>query len=487
MIAVAYARYSTDKQTQNSIAYQLNAINTYCAQNDIKISQIYTDEAESGTSEDSRDGFLDMLFDAKQHKFEAVIIYDISRGARDVADWFNFRKDMSRLGIKVISATQNLGDINNPNDFLVELLSVGIGQHAVLDFRQKSIAGVAEKAKQGKFLGGVAPLGYDIADGEYIINPAEAAIVRQIFAWYADGKSYANIIDALKGTKGKRGRPLGKNSLHSILTNERYIGIYTWNKRKIKIFRKWAGGEANPKCVTIPGVIPPIIDNDTWEAVRKRMQTRPNAINKAKREYLLSGLIECAKCGAIYAGHTSTNKKGVEYRSYICTGKSRTRTCDACNISADELESFVVQNLKMYLLKADFNQVASEIAGRINSAGPDLSAEKKELAAIDAKIQNGIKAILSGIEIPELQAEIERLRIRKNELGDIISVTESGHKKISPEQVEAVFKSSLEHFGESPEMTKRIIRQHVTKIYANTDGSFSVNVGVHMSGCGSQI
>lgn len=85
-----------------------------------------------------------------------MIIYDITRGSRDVGDWFNFRKEMMVLGVRVISATQDLGDLTDPSSFLHELLSVGLGQHQVLDTRKKSIAGVAVKAKQGIFLGGTA-------------------------------------------------------------------------------------------------------------------------------------------------------------------------------------------------------------------------------------------------------------------------------------------------------------------------------------------
>lgn len=86
-------------------------------------------------------------------------------GSRDVADWFTFRKQMAALNIQVISCTQKLGNIYNSNDFLVELISVGLGQREVLETRQKSIDGVAVKAREGKFLGGVAPLGYSIING----------------------------------------------------------------------------------------------------------------------------------------------------------------------------------------------------------------------------------------------------------------------------------------------------------------------------------
>ena len=168
MKAAAYARYSTSNQTENSIEYQLMRIREYCKESDITIVATYTDEAQSGTNT-SRPGFQAMLSAAARKEFDAVVVYDISRGSRDVADWFTFRKSMKTLGISVLSATQKLGDIANGNDFLLELLSVGLGQREVLETRQKSIDGVAVKAKQGLFLGGTPPLGYDIKDGHYII------------------------------------------------------------------------------------------------------------------------------------------------------------------------------------------------------------------------------------------------------------------------------------------------------------------------------
>lgn len=299
--AAEYMRYSTDNQTENSIAYQQAKIRKYAAENGIQIVASFQDEACSGTNTDRR-GFQALVAAAHRREFDAVIVYDISRGSRDVGDWFSFRKAMMYLGVKVISASgQKLGDLTNSADFLTELITVGMGQVEVLGSRQKSIDGVAVKAKQGAFLGGVPPLGYDIVCGQYVINPAEAAIVRDIFTWYAAGKSYDYIVDHLKGAVGKRGRPIGKNSLNGILQNERYIGVYTWNKKKYKIMRKWAGGQPNPNVERIENAIPRIIDSDTWEKVQARMKdNKRNAKNKARHSYLLTGLIECEECGAAY-------------------------------------------------------------------------------------------------------------------------------------------------------------------------------------------
>ncbi|MCD8189787.1 MAG: recombinase family protein [Clostridiales bacterium] len=486
MKAAAYARYSTDRQTENSIAYQLAEIRRYCAAHSIDIVATYTDEGQSGTNTD-RAGFQAMVAAARAGAFEAVVIYDISRGSRDVGDWFSFRKSMMYLGIAVISATgQRLGDLTNGQDFLLELLTVGMGQAEVLGTRQKSLDGVAAKAKTGAFLGGTPPLGYDIRNGEYIINQQEAAIVRQIFEMYAAGKSYDYMLGKLVGATGKRGRPLGKNSFRAILTNERYIGVYTWNKRQYKLLRKWAGGKPNPDVVRIEDVIPPIIDEGLWERVQERMKdNKRNATNKAKHNYLLSGLIECEECGANFVGHTTTNSRGYSTRYYVCGNKYRTHTCHAKNINADEIETFVVQNLKAYLLEIDFSETAQQIAGQINAASADLSAEKAELAQVTAQINNGIKAIMSGMDFPELREEVDRQRVRKSELEDIIRRRSADRPEVDPAAIEQLLRDSVEQWDE--EHLPEIIRQHVTKIYAHTDGTYTVNVGVHLSGCGGRI
>lgn len=484
MRAAAYARYSTLNQDENSIEYQLEKIRTYCAEHDLQIVATYPDRAKSGFNTD-RPKFQEMLAAARRHEFDAVVIYDTSRGSREVGDWFTFRRQMMELGIRVISATQSLGDLTNSNDFLLELISVGMGHREVLEARQKSIAGVAVKAKDGVFLGGTAPLGYRIVDQRYVIDPAEAATVRTIFRLYGEGASYNAILDAVKDAVGKLGRPLGKNSLHSILTNERYIGVYTWNKRYMKNFRRWAGGKPNPNCVRIEDAIPAIIDKSTWERVQKRMHdNKRNASNKAKRVYLLAGLIECEECGGAYVGHTSRNKKGIETRYYVCGNRYRTHTCHAKSINADWLEREVVSAVRDYLAETEFEAEAQRIADMVNNSTPDLSAERAELAGINAKLSNGLRALLNGFnDFPELHEEMDRLRVRKGELEDIIGRRQASRAAVDPQDIVKIFRRSTEDWETD---LPKILREHVEKIYACTDGTFSVNVGVHLNGCGGR-
>lgn len=483
-IAVGYARYSTDAQTENSIAYQSEHIERYCSENNLELKKIYADTAVSGTNTD-RPAFLRLLKDAEKHLFSTVVIYDVTRGSRDVGDWFTFRKKMLSLGIEVVSISQKLGDITNSGDFLAELISVGMGQSEVLNNRKKSIDGVAVKAKQGAFLGGSPPLGYTVTNGKYTVCEEEARTVRKIFSMYADGKSYDEMLRELRGVKGKYGRPLGKNSFVSILKNERYIGVYTWNKRKYKMLRKWAGGEENPDCVRIENAMPQIIETKLWEEVQKRLNSKQNASNKAKRTYLLSGLIKCDLCGAAFVGHTSKNSKGYEHKSYICGNKYRTHTCGAKNINAGEIEAFTVAGLKNYFSEANIDGIAEKTAEIIKNTSASLEKEKKELAEVNRKIANGVNAILGGAEIEELQTEIEKLKLKKTELEEIISLGEQDSrniKNITKDDVKRMLEEMRRELASS-DISRETIKRAISAIYAHPDGTYTVCAGVHLDDC----
>ena len=143
-----------------------------------------------------------------------------------------------------------------------------------------------------------------------------------------------------------------------------------------------------------------------------------------------------------------------------------------------------MQHLKAYLLQCDFEAVAQRIAEAVNNASPDLSAEKKELSEINKKIANGVKAVLNGMEFPELQNELSLLRVRKTELEDIIARKSVERGVVDKDKIVKVFEASASNWDTD---LKNIIKAHVTRIYAHADGSYSVNVGVHISGCGGWI
>lgn len=490
--AAAYARYSTDGQTENSIAYQMHEISGYCAQHDIRLTHSFVDEGMSGTNI-NRDGFQKMIAAAQRQEFSDIVIYDVTRGSRDVADWFYFRKFMRELGVNVISCKQELGDPLDPNDFLRELITVGLGQHSVLETRQKVLDGVASAARAGKFLGGWAPYGYEIVkdpvtkSSHYSIIPSEAAIVRKAFELYADGYTYKYVLDRLnlKGIVGRHGKPMNVNSLYYMFKNKRYAGTYIWNEYTFQCMRKYIGRKENSRMVKIDDAIPAIVDKETFDRVQERLETNRSRCRSraaSRRVYLLSGLIRCAVCGAGYISHLSRSK-GNEYTYYVCSNrygkKKKPDSCKSIPVRGEDLEKFVLESVKQYLCsETDFESLAQQIADRFNAASVDVSGEKKELSGIEAKIANGIQAILSGFDSPELRQQIDQLKMRKAELDATISSAEKSRRHIDVQALADMLRADVKNLdNEDPEVVRATIRRHVPFITANTDGSFTVSIG----------
>ena len=186
----------------------------------------------------------------------------------------------------------------------------------------------------------------------------------------------------------------------------------------------------------------------TWERVQRRMSdNKRNASNKAKRTYLLTGMIECEECGGAYVGHTSRNKKGVETRYYVCGNRYRTHTCHGQSVNADWLEREVVEAVREYLNDTEFEAEAQRIADQVNNSSPELTAERAELAGINAKLSNGLRAILNGFnDFPELHEEMDRLRVRKGELEDIIGRRTARRTPVDPKSIVKIFRQSTENW-----------------------------------------
>ena len=418
MNAAGYARYSTDRQRHSSIIAQQNAIMAYCLAREIDLVASYTDEGYTGTNE-HRAGFQALLRDARAHKFDAVVVYDISRGSRDVVDWFSFRKAMRDLKIAVLSVTENLGDIRDPSAFLTELITVGIGQHQVMQSREKSIAGKRVRAEQGKFCGGIPPLGYDVdtKTGAYVINPPEAKAVRMIFDLYAAGYSYKHIMEQLEGMGivGKRGQKIGTNTLYYILKNERYTGKYAWFETIMRDMHHWVG-ERNPNPVIKDGAVPQIVPHDTWERVKRRMDdNKVNKMNKGgKRTYLLSGLLHCSKCGSAMVGVTTT-AKGREYKKYICGNKKRLKNCDAKDIRAQEIEDILKGVLTRNLLNNGLIELTAEAIMRSarEFIGSDAQEIRDEIGRIDFWTNNLLASVRFGDLLEPVRDQIAENTARK--------------------------------------------------------------------------
>lgn len=123
--AVIYARYSSDRQTEQSIEGQLRVCNEYAKNNDILVLRTYIDRAMTGTN-DNRPDFLQMIEDSKKHDFSIVLVYKLDRFSRNKYETTKHKKTLKDNGIKILSAMENIPD--SPEGILLESLLEGFEQ-----------------------------------------------------------------------------------------------------------------------------------------------------------------------------------------------------------------------------------------------------------------------------------------------------------------------------------------------------------------------
>ena len=154
------------------------------------------------------------------------------------------------------------------------------------------------------------------------------------------------------------------------------------------------------------------------------------------------------------------------------------------------LEEFVIMNLWDYFKTMDFEKEAQTIADQVNAASADLSKEKRELAELTRKINNGLKVLVDMPDFEEMKDEVDNMRVRKNELASTISHNSANTQKLDKDKLVEFFKLSTASMDDKN--IKATVKEHITNIIAHADGSFTVNVGlnlgvVHSIDCGGRI
>ncbi len=183
-IAVIYARYSSESQTEQSIEGQIRVISEYAKKNNIPIIDSYIDRAISGRRED-RPEFQRMLKDAKKKLFGYVLVYKYDRFSRDRLTSLMSKRDLRKNGVKVVSVTEYISD--DPQGILFESIIDGYSEYYSAELSQKVRRGNRESRMKGLYTGGPVMYGYKIVDKRYVIIPEEAEVVKKIFMDAAQG------------------------------------------------------------------------------------------------------------------------------------------------------------------------------------------------------------------------------------------------------------------------------------------------------------
>ncbi len=350
-----YARYSTNMQREESISAQLRAMKKYCNDNGWEIVKTYTDEAFSATT-DKRPQFQQMISDSSKRIFDIVLVHKLDRFTRNRYDSLIYKQKLRKSGIRLCSVLEKLDD--SPESILLEGLLESINEFYSANLAREALKGMKENAFKCLYNGGSPGLGYDVGENNrFVINEAEAKAVMMIFSMYLSGYGYQQIAETLnsEGYRTKSGNLFVKSSFQSILTNEKYTGVYIFNRAESKGYDNKRNNHRNKppeEIIRIEGGVPAIISREVFEEAQKIRRLKRNVLHHSKTLYLCSSVIKCGCCGAKMYGNIRHRRNKDGFNVYVCT--SRKADCDNIKeIDKVSLDEYVTELVKKKYFIAD--------------------------------------------------------------------------------------------------------------------------------------
>ena len=419
MNIVIYARYSSDKQTDQSIEGQLKVCHEFAERNRHAVIREYVDKALTGRSDD-RPAFQRMIADSAKKQFEAVLVYSLDRFSRDRYDNAVYKRKLKQNGVRVISTQENITD--DPTGKLMESIIEGFAQYYSEELALKVRRGMEVNADNCRYNGGTMPLGFRSENKHLVINEDTAPYVRFIFEMYANGTRAADIAEYLNARqiRTSTGAKFNKNSLHSILKNKKYIGYYTY-----------AGKE-------IPNGVPRIISDDLFNRVQEILaRNKANAgHNKAKAEYLLTTKLFCGDCHSPMVGLSAKSSTGRTYYYYSCN-KKLDGNCKMRNKSKEKLERLVLKKAREMLTPKNIEKIAKAIStacekGQDNYELKRLQAKRKET---EKAIGNLLDALEAGQNVDLISERITSKRRELEGLDRDIAIEKTRHILLGEQEI----------------------------------------------------
>lgn len=405
-VAVIYARYSSHAQREESIEQQVAACEEYATANNLEVINIYADKAVTGKT-DKRPEFQKMIRHSEKRQFQVVIAYKSNRMARNMLQALAYEDKLAKFGVRVVYVKEEFGD-NAAGRFALRTM-MNVNQFYSENMAEDIKRGLNDNAMNCLVTNGGLPLGYKRGeDGKYELVESEAAVVQEIFSRFACGDTFADIAADLnaRGIKTSRGSRWSKNSFHSIIKNERYIGIYIYGD------------------VRIEGGVPQIIGKELFYSVQDKLVTKknPQGRHRVNGDYQLTGKLYCGKCKSPMTGMSGTGKLGKLHYYYICQKRRVEKACDKDIVRRDWIEEQVAAAIKEYILKDDVIEwIADSVSeyGKKRKDESQIAMLEKQLADNKKATKNLMTAIEQGIittttkeRLLELEAEQSRITAR---------------------------------------------------------------------------
>ena len=325
----AYARVSTDKDDQESsyetqVGYFTRLIQ---CNPEWDFVGVYTDNGISGTSITHRKQFLKMLDDCRAGKIDIILAKSISRFSRNTVDLLNTIRELKDLGIEVRFEKEGIRTLDSGGEVFISLMAT-FAQYESESLSENVKWGMRKKFEKGDPCGcGTEVYGYRWVDGEFVIEPQEAKVIRQMFRMLLRGDSIYSITNKLNkdGRRTVRGKRFNVNTVRRILGNELYIGNLLLQKtyRISCLDKKVKKNKGDRTQYYFTKHHPAIIDEKTFKEAQGILEERARlGVLTRKDISCFTRKIECGICGQSYSRYSVR-----DYAAWVCKTRKSGKDC----------------------------------------------------------------------------------------------------------------------------------------------------------------
>jgi site-specific DNA recombinase len=391
MNAVVYCRVSTKEQVQNlSLGTQETRCVDFCSRNDWAVINVFRDEGESAKTTD-RPAFQKMLTycKSKQNALNYVVVHDLSRFSRDLADQMFVITELESVGVRLRSVMENVDETSAGK--LMRNIHGAFNQFDNDRKAERTKLGMKRAAAMGRFPF-KAPLGYlnilsQSQSGTNLIpDPVRAPLVKKAFELYGKGTETKNgvlrTISAL-GLKTQTEKAVTPQTFERMLRNPIYAG---W-----VVIPEWSLKER--------GSFAPIVSDEQFRQVQdildgKRLSVTAHSRNNP--DFPLRVFLTCGSCQTPLTGSWSKGRKD-RYAYYRC----RNANCRAVNIRRDKLEKEFSALLKQLTPERRYMRLFKEIVRNVwrqkqASSEELLRAAKRKIAELGERKNQLVDFLLKG-------------------------------------------------------------------------------------------
>ncbi len=229
-----YGRASTEHEAQlSALANQMQWYDDQTKyHSNWKVVHKYIDEGITGTQAKKRPAFMQMLADAREHKFDLIVTREVCRFARNTVDTLVVTRELKNIGIEVYFVNDNIWTMDGDGELRLSLMAT-LAQEESRKTSERVRAGQKISRDKGVLYGNGNILGYDRVGGTYVINPDQAQTVRLIYELYLKGYGFMKIVNELTRLQRKDSYGLVRwecSKISRILHNATYMGYKCYLK-----------------------------------------------------------------------------------------------------------------------------------------------------------------------------------------------------------------------------------------------------------------